>query len=98
MSINMKPLFAAAVLAAAAAPAWAAPHTATLSIPTMHCAMCPVTVKAALSKVAGVSQVRVNLDKRQAVVTFDDAKTTVQQLTEATKDAGYPARVVASRS
>ncbi|MFC2997384.1 mercuric transport protein periplasmic component, partial [Acinetobacter sichuanensis] len=31
-----------------------------------------------------------SFDKRQAVVTFDDAKTNVQKLTKATEDAGYP--------
>jgi mercuric ion binding protein len=33
------------------------------------------------------------LDKLEAVVTFDDAKTTVAALTTATKDAGYPSTV-----
>ena len=32
-------------------------------------------------------------EKREAVVTFDDAKTTVATLTEATKNAGYPSTV-----
>ena len=32
----------------------------------------------------------VSFDKRQAVVSFDDAKTNVQKLTKATEDAGYP--------
>ena len=51
---------------------------------------CPITVKKALTKVQGVSRADVNFDKRQATVTFDDAKTNVQALTRATKDAGYP--------
>jgi len=41
-------------------------------------------------KVEGVSKTDVSFDKRQAVVTFDDAKTNVQKLTKATEDAGYP--------
>ena len=69
---------------------WAAPKTVTLAIPGMTCATCPITVKKALTKIAGVSKVDVDLDKLQAVVTFDDAKTTVAALTKATKDAGYP--------
>jgi len=35
----------------------------------------------------------VNFDKREAVVTFDDARTSVQKLTKATEDAGYPSSV-----
>ena len=86
----MKKLFAALALAAVVAPVWAATQTVTLSVPGMTCASCPITVKHALSKVEGVSKTDVSFDKRQAVVTFDDAKTNVQKLTKATEDAGYP--------
>ncbi|MGT2614323.1 mercury resistance system periplasmic binding protein MerP [Acinetobacter baumannii] len=86
----MKKLFAALALAAVVAPVWAATQTVTLSVPGMTCASCPITVKHALSKVEGVSKTDVSFDKRQGVVTFDDAKTNVQKLTKATEDAGYP--------
>jgi mercuric transport protein periplasmic component len=76
--------------------AQAAPKTVTLSVPDMSCASCPVTVKKALSRVPGVTKTEVNLDRREARVTFDDARTNVQALTKATEDAGYPAKVVAS--
>lgn len=72
---------------------WAAPKTVTLSVPGMTCSACPITVKKALTKVNGVSKVDVEFEKREAVVTFDDAKTTVAALTKATKDAGYPSTV-----
>ncbi|EMJ4931705.1 mercury resistance system periplasmic binding protein MerP [Pseudomonas aeruginosa] len=91
----MKKLAALVALAATlATPAWAAVQTVTLSVPGMTCAACPITVKKALTKVEGVSQVDVSFDKREAVVTFDDAKTTVQKLTEATTNAGYPSSAV----
>jgi mercuric ion binding protein len=44
-------------------------------------------------KVDGVSKVDVTFETREAVVTFDDAKTSVQKLTKATEDAGYPSSV-----
>ncbi|MGS9083247.1 cation transporter, partial [Salmonella enterica subsp. enterica serovar Infantis] len=47
----------------------------------------------ALSKVEGVSMVDVGFEKREAVVTFDDTTASVQKLTKATADAGYPSRV-----
>ncbi|EQP65302.1 Periplasmic mercury(+2) binding protein [Enterobacter hormaechei] len=53
----------------------------------------PITVKKALSKVEGVSKVDVGFEKREAVVTFDDTKASVQKLTKATADAGYPSSV-----
>ncbi|ONN67839.1 mercury resistance system periplasmic binding protein MerP [Herbaspirillum sp. VT-16-41] len=89
----MKKLFASLVLVAAVAPAWAATQIVTLSVPGMTCAACPVTVKHALSKVDGVSKADVSFEKREAIVTFDDAKTSVQKLTKATEDAGYPSSV-----
>lgn len=73
-----------------AAPAWAATKTVTLSVPGMTCAACPFTVKAALSKVKGVSKTDVQFGKREAKVAFDDAKTSVQALMKATGNAGYP--------
>ena len=90
----MKKLFASLVLVAVAAPVWAATQTVTLSVPGMTCAACPITVKKALTKVSGVSKIDVNLDRREARVTFDDAKANVEALTRATKDAGYPSTVV----
>ena len=90
----MKKLAILVTLAATlGAPAWAAAKTITLSVPGMTCAACPITVKKALSKVEGVSKVDVGFEKREAVVTFDNAKTSVPKLTKATEDAGYPSSV-----
>lgn len=86
-------LAAWALLTALTVPAWAATQTATLSVPTMDCPVCPITVKKALSKVPGVSEAKVDFARREAVVTFDAAKTTVEALTHATRDAGYPSTV-----
>ena len=86
----MKKLFASLALAAVVAPVWDATQTVTLSAPSMTCPACPITVKKAISKVEGVSKVDVTFETREAVVTFDDAKTSVQKLTKATADAGYP--------
>ena len=56
------------MLAALASPAWPASQTVTLSLPTMDCPVCPITVKKALGKVPGVSDAKVNFDKREATV------------------------------
>jgi mercuric ion binding protein len=86
----MKTLFAAGSLIVIASTAWASPKTVSLSVPTMDCPVCPITVKQALTKVPGVTRAEVSFDKRQATVTFDDAKTNVEALTRATTNAGYP--------
>lgn len=77
---------------------WAASQKVTLSVPDMTCAACPITVKLALSKVEGVSQVSVSYPDREAVVTFDDALTSIEALTKATSDAGYPSTPTASEA
>jgi len=89
----MKKLFVTIAFAAIAAPVWASPQTVTLAVPGMTCAACPITVKKAIAKVDGVNKVDVSYEKREAVVSFDDAKTSVQKLTQATENAGYPSSV-----
>lgn len=76
-----------------AAPVWAAARTVTLKVSNMTCAACPITVKKALQKVPGVTKIAVSFEKKQAVVTFDDAKTNTDALVKATTDAGYPSQV-----
>ncbi len=77
-------------IAAMSTSVWAATKTVTLNVPGMTCPTCPITIKKALNKVQGVSKVEVNYEKKQAVVTFDDAKTDTKTLVKATTDAGYP--------
>jgi mercuric ion binding protein len=71
-------------------PSSAATQNVMLSIPDMTCAACPITVKVALNKIEGVLDVNVSYPQRKAVVSFDNTLTSVQALTEATKNAGYP--------
>ena len=75
-----------------ALPAFAAAATRTvvLSIPTMDCATCPITIRLALLHVPGVARAKVSYDRREARVTFDDTKTSIAELTKATTEAGYP--------
>src|SRR5437870_2859118 len=74
------------------APAWASPKTVTLNVSGMTCEACPVTVKKALRKIPGVSKIEVQYEKKQVVVTFDDARTNVDALVKATTNAGYPSQ------
>jgi mercuric ion binding protein len=82
--------FAAAALVGVAAPAYAATKHVTLTVPTMDCDTCPITIRVSLMKVPGVSRAVVSYERRTAKVTFDDAKTSVAALTKATEAAGYP--------
>lgn len=89
-------LLAALALAAVTAvppSALAAEKTVTLSVPSMYCAACPISVRKALEKVPGVQKAKATYEPKEAVVTFDDGKTSVELLLEATKRAGFPALV-----
>jgi mercuric ion binding protein len=85
-------LSVAAAAVAFAAQAFAGDRTVTLEVPGMNCELCPITVKKALSKVHGVSNVSASYERKEAVVTFDDAKASVEALTKATANAGYPSK------
>jgi mercuric ion binding protein len=85
-----KLLFVALAGSAALMPAIAAEKTVVLSVPGMSCDLCPITIKKAISKVPGVKSVEASYEKKQAIVTFDDARTTLDALTKATANAGYP--------
>ena len=87
---------ASVVLVAVGSLAYAVNRTVTLDIPGMNCPACPITVKKALQRVEGVENVSVSYERREAVVTFDDAKANVETLINATTNVGYPSTVKAN--
>ncbi len=89
----MKKITIVLVLVITSFSVWAQPQVVTLDLPTMNCAICPFTVKKALNKVDGVTDANVSYEKKQAVVSYDDAKTNPEALTKATTNAGYPSTI-----
>lgn len=87
-------ILAAIMTALPVSPAFAASRSVSLAVSNMTCSACPITVRKALFGVQGVEKVAINLDKKEATVTYDDDKTTVKALAKATEDAGYPSHVV----
>jgi len=72
--------------------AHAAHHeTVSFDIDNMTCAMCPVTVRTAMSRVEGVQHVEIDFDTKTAMVEFDAAVTTAEEIAAASTNAGYPA-------
>jgi len=72
--------------------AQAASRTVTLEVENMTCSMCKYTVKKSLKKVPGVTDAKVTFEPPEAIVTFDDEKAAVEDLTRATTEAGYPSK------
>ena len=63
----------------------------TLSVSGMTCAGCASHVEKALQKVEGVQKTEVNYDKKEAMVTYDDAMTGIEALAKAAERAGFSA-------
>jgi mercuric ion binding protein len=70
------------------------PRTVTLGVEHMTCAACPITVRKALSQVAGVSASTVDMKAHTATITLDPTRTTPEALAMAVSNAGFPARVL----
>ncbi len=86
----------AGMLATSTAALAAELKTITLSVDKMTCNMCPITVKKALRKLDGVSEVSAKYEGDGigwATVTYDPAKVKIEDLTFATEQAGYPSRL-----
>jgi mercuric ion transport protein len=61
-----------------------------LNVDGMTCAACPETVRTSLEDVDGVYSVEATYEPPEAVVRFDPEKVSVEDLTRATENAGYP--------
>ena len=56
-----------------------------------------ISVQRSLTKISGVTRANVSLEKAEAVVTFDDTKTSIEALLKATRGAGYPSTLKQER-
>ena len=65
--------------------------TSTLKVQGMTCNHCVMRVAKALKAVPGVQDAQVDLQKAQAVVTYDDSKVALEKLSAAVVEAGYKA-------
>lgn len=85
-------LIAAFLVFALALPAFAAERTVILDVDNMTCASCPYIVKQSLTRLSGVTAAAASFEEKTATVTFDDTRTGIAELTQATGEAGYPSR------
>ena len=65
--------------------------SAQIKLPTIQCTSCGSTVTKALEKVDGVKSVEVDLEKKQAKVSFLASKTDLGRLEGAVTKVGYAA-------
>ncbi|MFY9552287.1 MAG: cation transporter [Thermoanaerobaculia bacterium] len=90
----MKKRLACLLLAfASACMAIAETKTVTFTVRGWTCGSCAGSTRIALKKVEGVEAVKTDLEKAEAAVTYDDAKTTVEKIVQAIERLGYKATV-----
>lgn len=63
--------------------------TQTFAIEGMTCGSCVKSVEQALNQIDGVDNVQVSLGQKQALVDFDERKTTAQAIATAIEDTGF---------
>ena len=63
----------------------------TINVEGMSCGHCQMAVNKAITSVAGVSNVEVNLKDGQATVDYDEGKTNTDTIKAAVVEAGYKA-------
>lgn len=86
-------LVAVVGLASAVDVAGAEPAGTTLSIQGMTCGGCAAAVKIQLKRTEGVTDYQVSLEKAEAKVTYDPAKTTPERIAESVSKTGFKASV-----
>lgn len=88
-------LIALVIALVSATAAVAAERTVRLHVDNATCELCGPIVKGSLARVPGVLDIRVSESEGGALATvrFDDSRTDVASLINATTNAGYPSRV-----
>ncbi len=69
--------------------------TSTLKVPDISCEHCEHTITQALSPVAGVQTVKVNIPAKQVEVVYDEATVGIERLKEILQEEEYPVESVA---
>ena len=69
--------------------------TTVLNIPDISCEHCERTITRALTPVAGIRAVNVDIPTKQVQVDYDDAEVDVEQMKEILQEEDYPVESVA---
>ncbi|KAA0956075.1 copper chaperone CopZ [Planococcus sp. ANT_H30] len=63
--------------------------TETLKVQGMSCGHCVNAVETSVGEIQGVSSVKVDLDKGEVAVAYDETKTSLNEIQEAIEEQGY---------
>lgn len=74
-------------------PLFAATRAVTLGVKGWTCGSCAAATRIALKKLDGVENVKTDLEKMEATVTYDDTKVTPEKMVQAIERGGYRATI-----
>src|SRR6266566_3096584 len=74
-------------------PLLAATKTVAFEVSGWTCGSCAAATRIALKKLDGVADVKTDLEKREALVTYDDSKVTTEKMFQAVARLGYKATI-----
>lgn len=60
-----------------------------LKIEGMHCNGCSTRLERVLNNLEGVNKAKVELEKAEATIEFDETKISIEKIQEAIEDAGF---------
>jgi len=84
-------IVSAALALAVAWPLQAATRTAAFEVSGWTCGSCAAATRIALKKLDGVEDVKTDLDRNEALVTYEDSKITTDRMAQAIARLGYKA-------
>ncbi|AZK44954.1 copper chaperone CopZ [Paenibacillus lentus] len=61
----------------------------TLNVQGMSCGHCVKAIEGSVGQLAGVNEVKVNLDAAQVEITFDEAQVSIDTIKETIDEQGY---------
>lgn len=70
--------------------------TAHVELPTIKCSMCQETIEKGLSKIDGILGIKIDVDKKMAMVSYDPAKIDEAKIEQAISSVGYQANKTAA--
>lgn len=88
---------AAAMVLSMSIMASAATRTTTIYVDGMTCGGCAISIEQVLKNTEGVEDVRVNFERAEAVVKYDDRKVTASKLPAVVKSIGFRASSMPSK-
>jgi copper chaperone CopZ len=89
--LHMKNLGIIIILIGFSQIALAETKNACFNVEGMTCATCTVTTKAAVKKLNGIKDIQVSLDEKSAVIKYDDALTSSDEIKKKIDSVGYKA-------